>query len=228
MKYSILLFDIDGTLLDFRYSEFMALKKLLSNKNININKHKYNLYHQIGQNLWAQFEKGELTKQQQLFNTFKLFFKKLNKKVDVKKAITEYRHFLKNSHSIIPMADAKKTLIFLKKQNKKLYIASNGITKVQHRRLEEAGLAKFFNQEFVSENLGFAKPNPKFFIKIAKEIPLFSKNKALMIGDSLSTDILGAYRFKIDSAWLNIDSQIDYSPIKPTYQLFSLFNLTKL
>ena len=88
-----------------------------------------------------------------------------------------------------------------KKRNITILIASNGVGLVQKPRIEKSGLKKYFQKVYLSEEIGYNKPDVEFFDSILKDY-LF-KERMVMIGDSLSSDIRGGKNFNIPTIWYN-------------------------
>ena len=113
-------------------------------------------------------------------------------------------------------------------QEYELYAATNGITYIQTGRLEQSGIAPFFKEIFISEQLHTQKPDAAFYEKIGARIPNFDKNYALMIGDSLSADIQGGNNAGIDTIWYNPHHLVNKSLAQPTYEVDSYQALLEL
>ena len=109
----------------------------------------------------------------------------------------------------------------------KLYLASNGTAFVQHRRLEQAGLYPFFEDIFISQEVGHNKPAREFFETAFGRIPHFSREKAIMVGDSLTSDILGGIQAGIPTVWVNPQNE-PAGHVHPDYQIAALPQLLPL
>ena len=83
----------------------------------------------------------------------------------------------------------------------RMYIVTNGAAKVQRGRWARTGLDKYFSGVFISELIGCNKPDVRYFQAVEKQIPDFDKSRAIIVGDSLSSDIKGGYDFGIDTCW---------------------------
>ena len=197
MKYKNIIFDLDNTLLDFSYAEDIAFKNLFNIYNINYKEEYLNLYRSINEPLWRKLEKGEISKDYVFKNRFSLFFNEIGVKVDGEETESLYRQNLTLSEKTIP--HAKDVLNSLKKEDYNLYIATNGFSITQRKRLEKTNLMPMFNDVFISEEVGFDKPNVKFFDFLFEHIKEKDKSKLLMIGDNETSDIDGANNFQIDS-----------------------------
>ena len=109
-----------------------------------------------------------------------------------------------------------------------LYIITNGVASTQHNRLEKSGLADLMDDIFISDEIGYNKPDREFFEYVEKHIPGFERGKALVVGDSLFSDIRGGVDYGIDTCWLNIYNADNTSEIKPTYIIRDIVELPGL
>lgn len=203
--YKALLFDLDDTLLDFKAAEDYAFKKLLQESNIPYNQQLFLQYDEINQNLWRQLEEQIITKQYLLDQRFTRFFEALGyDELDGIAAERRFRQLLGEGAFLMP--NAKETLSKLKSAGYKLYTASNGVYQTQIRRMQATQILEFFDGHFISEMVGYEKPNPKFFDYILDELHL-AKKDVLMIGDGLNSDIKGALMSNIDCVYYDFKNQ---------------------
>ncbi|MGY3765680.1 YjjG family noncanonical pyrimidine nucleotidase [Vagococcus vulneris] len=200
-KYDYIIFDLDNTLLDFSLSEKYALNKLLTKYGVIPNEENVNVYKEINQKLWDQLEQGKIKKETLLENRFKLFFQSCGVVVDGTKADDEYRSFLEERTDTIE--GAHEVLEYLKDKGYKLVVGTNGIGRTQRVRLKNNDMKKYFDAVFISEEIGFDKPDVRFFDHLLNSLNITETSQVLMVGDSLSSDILGAYRSGISSVWYN-------------------------
>ena len=209
-KYKYLLFDLDDTLLNFQQAQELAFKKLLEDERIEYSYKLFEQYEEINKALWRRFEKGELANTEVTSQRFIQFFELFNKSVDGNQLF----------EGIVDMLDR------LRKTHK-LYVASNGIGVTQHTRLKNNDLNKYFEKIFISEELGSKKPDREFFEKIFVEVGVENKGEVLMIGDTLTSDILGANNIGIDSCLVDIHN-VEHSEIIPTYKINKTIDILEL
>ena len=223
-KYKYLLFDLDDTLLDFGKAQVLAFKKLLEDENIEYSDESFEKYETINKSLWRSFERGEISNKEVTSERFIRFFALFGMKVDGSEVDNRFRSYLAEGHQlfvgIIEMLE-KLSLTH------KLYIASNGIGITQHTRLKNNNLNKYFDKIFISEEIGSKKPDREFFDIILKEIGVEDKGEVLMIGDTLTSDILGANNVGIDSCLVDIHG-IENSEINPTYKIAKTIDLLNI
>ena len=107
-----------------------------------------------------------------------------------------------------------------------LFVASNGQTIVQNKRLETAGIDKYFKKYYISEDVGYNKPNEGFFNYIFDDLKDYKKEEYVIIGDRLDTDILGGINVGIKAIYIN---RFNISnDIKPDYEIKSLKELKNI
>ena len=208
MKYNVVLLDLDGTLLDFKKSQKSAFFRCFPDGDEAL----YDQYETINVAQWARLERGEATREQILHDRFALFFEAAGINEDPDEMNTRYLNFL--SEGCDPIDGAMEAVEKLSK-NFKLAMVSNGVALVQHRRLRESGLLPFFDTVLISEEIGFAKPDPRFFTTAMEKCGETDPKKVLMIGDSLSADIAGGTLAGVDTCWFNpahLDLPNGYTP----------------
>ncbi len=223
-RYDILLFDLDDTLLDFRANEASALPALFEGHGYHFSSQIAAFYHPLNQALWAAHERGELPLQQALNTRFARTMAHFGIQVDGAAWEAEYRALLCLGHQKM---EGALEICQLLCQTHRLFIVTNGVAGTQERRLKDAGLYGFFEDIFYSERIGHQKPERAYFEWVAAHIPGFRAHRALLIGNSPNTDILGGYRFGIDTCLYCPTGSIS-SPVPATYTISSLYELPAL
>lgn len=219
MIYKFLLFDLDHTLLDFDAAEDVALSHLLKEEGVEDIQAYKNYYVPMNKALWKDLELKKITKQELVNTRFAKLFSRFGIEKDGTYLAERYQFFLSKQGQIFPcVEDLLKKLIH---QGFELYAATNGITFIQTGRLEQSGIAPYFKEIFISEQLHTQKPDAAFYEKIGARIPNFDKKYALMIGDSLSADIQGGNNAGIDTIWYNPHHLVNKTLAKPTYEVDS-------
>ena len=223
-KYKYLLFDLDDTLLDFGKAQVLAFKKLLEDENIEYSDESFEKYETINKSLWRSFERGEISNKEVTSERFIRFFALFGMKVDGSEVDNRFRSYLAEGNQLFEGIVEMLEKLSL---THKLYIASNGIGITQHTRLKNNNLKKYFDKIFISEEIGSKKPDREFFDIILKEIGVEDKGEVLMIGDTLTSDILGANNVGIDSCLVDIHG-IENSEINPTYKIAKTIDLLNI
>jgi len=200
-KYQYIIFDIDNTLLDFSRSEYYALQKVFATYGVVFNENTFNQYKEINHDLWEQLEDGKISKDVVLKERFKRFFLANNIVVDGVLVDKQYRGFLEERNDV--MNGAMSLLTQLKSQGYTIFAGTNGVGQTQRKRLASANMTDLFDELYISEEVGFEKPDVRFFDYIFNDARIIDLSTVVMIGDSLSSDIEGAKRVGIDSIWLS-------------------------
>ena len=202
-KYTTLLFDADDTLLDFRKDEKQALVKALTHYGVPITEENIKIYSDINQGMWKQLERGEITKPELKRTRFKKFFEAIGFECD-EEPLTVNEHYLsllgEGGNTLEGAVDTVKKLY---EDGYELYIITNGIAATQAKRLNRSGLLPYINEVFVSETIGYQKPRKEYFDAVLNNIKEKDKEKILVIGDSLTSDIQGAMNAGLPCCWLN-------------------------
>ena len=223
--YRFLFLDLDDTLLDFHKAEAIAIGKAFRKAGIPDTPEMIEHYSRVNRRQWELLNAGKITREEVLTSRFEILFQETGIQADVETVLGYYEHFLAIGHYFLPGAEA--ILPYLAEKYK-LYIASNGTAPVQDGRLKSAGILPLFQDVFISQRLGANKPSREFFELAAARIPDYRPEEALMIGDSLTSDIQGGVNAGIDTCWYNPQGlPVPESP-KPTYVVGSLEELRTL
>ena len=219
-----LLLDLDDTILDFHKAERIALSKTIRDFGVEPSEKVLNRYHHINKWHWEQLELGVMTRDQVLVGRFAQLFEELGMEVDAAACMKQYEHNLSMGHYFLPGAEeAVKRL----KEKYRLFLVSNGTATVQHSRLTSAGLYPYFEQVFISQEIGYNKPDKAYFDRCFERIPGFAPEKALMVGDSLTSDIKGGINAGLKTVWVN-PAHKDCGSIRPDYEIEGLSQLEAL
>ena len=217
-----LLLDLDDTILDFHKAERIAVAKTLGDFGVEPTDAVLSRYHVINRQHWERLERGELTRDQVQEGRFRVLFEELGREADPVAVTRAYEHNLGIGHYFLPGAEAAVQSLHKKYR---LFLASNGTASVQHSRLTSAGLYPYFEKVFVSQNIGFNKPSKDYFDACFSEIPGFDPQRAMMVGDSLTSDILGGINAGIKTCWVNPSHAPARADIQPDYEIENLSQL---
>lgn len=220
-----LFLDLDDTILDFHKAERIAVAKTLRDFGIDPTEAVLRRYHIINKAHWERLERGELTRAQVLSGRFQALFRELGKDADPEAVARDYEGNLGIGHWFLP--GAQEAVVSLSRRYK-LYLASNGTAPVQQSRLTSAGLYPYFREVFISQEIGFNKPSKEYFDACFARIPGFDPGKAVMVGDSLTSDILGGKNAGIATVWVNPGHAPGKPGILPDYEIESLSQLEAL
>lgn len=220
--YKILLFDLDDTLLDFAANEADSLSRLFQQHGYVFSAELFRVYNAVNKQLWADYENGRIGLDDVLNSRFSATLARLGIAIDGIEWEKQYRDLLGNG---IQQMDGALAVCQSLSASHRLFVITNGITKTQIKRLKQSGLYDFFEDIFTSQNIGFQKPAKEFFDYVMSHIAGFNIREALIIGDSLNTDIKGGLLAGIDTCWINHKSQTGSAESPSTYTITSLSEL---
>lgn len=219
-------FDLDDTIFDFHKAEQIALKKTLEYFGVPSDADTLNKYHEINIAHWKRLERGELTREQVKVGRYETLFEELGiDDIDARSVTRYYESMLAIGHYFIDGAPQMLDSIF---QKYSLYLVSNGAKKVQDGRLKSSGIEKYFKAIFISETVGFDKPDIRFFEKCFSQVPDFNKSESIIIGDSLTSDILGGKNCGIKTVWFNSNNVENGTEIVPDFEIHNLSEVNSL
>lgn len=205
------LFDLDQTLLDFHASEYKALGIVLREHGLSFSDEIYQAFKAYNKSLWLELEKGTITREELFTKRFRDVFSRCAGDASGLNPLEVNDEFIRTmSVNGVLMHGA---LVFVKKVKEqipyaRIYIASNGATVNAKGRIASTGLERYIDDIFISEDMGVTKPAAAFF-DICLERIGEPKESCIMIGDSLSSDMLGAKNASIDSVWFMPSGDIE-------------------
>ena len=219
------LLDLDDTIFDFHLAEKIALTKTLISLGIDASDRVVSRYSEINASLWRKLERGEMEREEVLVSRFAILFSELNLERDALLARKQYENNLSIGHYFIDGAEKLLLTLFGKYS---LYLASNGTAAVQIPRIESGDIEKYFDGVYISELVGFNKPDSRFFERIFAGIENFSKEETIIVGDSLSSDILGGKNAGIKTCLFNPNAKENKGDISPDFEIKALSDLPLL
>ena len=220
-----LFLDLDDTILDFHKAERIAIAKTIRDFGVEPTEEVLGRYHVINKWHWEQLELGNLTRAEVLENRFKVLFQELGVEVDATACARAYEKNLSIGHYFLP--GAEEAVDALSKKYR-LFLASNGTASVQKGRMTSANLYRFFEKVFVSQEIGHNKPSKAYFDACFAQIPDFDPKKAMIVGDSLSSDIKGGIQAGIATVWVNPNHLPANPAIPADYEIEALSQLEAL
>ena len=220
-----LLLDLDDTILDFHKAERIAISKTIRQFGVEPTEEVLALYHNINKWHWEQLELGKLTRAQVLENRFGVLFSQLGLEANATECARAYEKNLSIGHYFLP--GAEEAVEALSKRYR-LFLVSNGTASVQKGRMTSANLYRFFEEVFVSQEIGYNKPAKAYFDACFARIPGFDPKKAILVGDSLTSDILGGINAGVATVWVNPAHLPARPDIQPDYEIEYLHQLQDL
>ena len=216
-----ILLDLDDTIFDFKRAEREALLKMLESFGAKAGNDAAERYSAINKWHWKQLELGHMTRNEVLSRRFEVFIKEEGFDIPPETAREKYENNLSRGHYYMPGAhEALKRL----KPSYRMYLVSNGTARVQYGRIRNSDLEEYLDGIFISQEIGFNKPDRRFFERAAERIPGYKREETVIIGDSLSSDIRGGVNSGIVSIWYNPqfkanDTLDGDSPVRPDLEL---------
>lgn len=226
MKYNTILLDFDDTLVDFYDAEDKAFHNMAKHNHHYPTAEDFQFFKQINQAHWEAFQKNKLTKDEVLSHRFIEYFNHYGIEVDGKQADVTFRDEL--AKAPIKHFDSTLETIDRLAQNNKLYIVTNGVTDTQKRRIAQLQFKDIFDGVFISEETGYQKPMIEFFDYVFEKIGKDKRKSTIIVGDSLTSDVLGGKNAGIATCWFNVRNKKNNSGINPDYEIKSLRELVDL
>ena len=213
-EYTSLLLDLDDTILDFQKAEKYAICKLMEYYSIDANDENISRYHEINLQYWKKLELGLVEREELILLRFVDFFNLFNKKINIEDAKDVNKLYFDYLSSVVFFIPNSKEVLMELKKKYKIYLITNGVKRVQERRLSLLGdFRNVFDKVFISEVIGYTKPDVRFSEFVLNDIKV-SKDECLIIGDSLSSDIMLGINSSIDTCWFNPHSKTSDLNIK--------------
>lgn len=217
MTYNTVLFDLDDTLTDFSSSEYVALEEAMAKHKLTLTEEMFTMYRMINRELWDNLEKGVFTKKEILSLRFDLLFTQAGLQGDASQLNHDYlismgRH-AKKVDGAVEVLDA------LASAGVRVAMVTNGAEMAQKIKLAVTGLDAYFEDIYISDVTGSAKPDIKFFEFVEKAMGGINKEKTMIVGDSLGSDILGGVNFGISTCWYNPHHAENNTDIEPDYEI---------
>lgn len=218
----IVLLDLDDTLLDFKKAEHIAICRTFRDFGLEPTAELTARYSEINAMQWKRLELGEINRQQVLEGRFQILFEEQGLHIEPSLAKSKYEAYLSQGHYFIPGAEE---LLEELHGKYRLFLCSNGTAVVQAGRLESAGIGPYFEKIFISEDIGHNKPDTRYFEACFDQIPGFDRKRCVMVGDSLSSDILGGIKAGIKTCWFDPRHKGSSGDICPDCTIYELSQL---
>lgn len=214
MKFTTILWDVDGTLLDFKAAEKAAVQALFREFGLcECTDEMVRHYSRINEVFWERLERNELTKPQILVGRFAQFFTEIGVPASLAPAFND-RYQLALGDTIVFRDDSINIVRSLRGKVKQ-YAVTNGTVAAQNKKLTHSGLKDLLDGAFLSEGVGAEKPNMGFFNAVFDVLRPTDLSKILIVGDSLTSDIRGGNNAGIKTCWYNPDRL----PARPGYAI---------
>lgn len=230
MQYKVILLDLDDTLLDTQKNSQICLKEIYEDYHINMYYKTFEdfskVYFENNHQVWRKYELGEIDKptllRDRFLNPFLQFAEvdldfidTMNK--DYLSRVVYKNNYIEGAVDLLKYLDSKYQLAIL----------SNGFSEIQYDKIGHADLTSYFDKIILSDEVGINKPHPNIFKFALQQLNIGSKD-AIMIGDNINTDILGAFNSGIDQIWFNPKDISNPLDIVPTYTVARLENIKQI
>jgi 2-haloacid dehalogenase len=223
VKYEIILFDADDTLFDYGMAEGHALVNAFAQFGLPTGAEDYAAsYKEINHALWRDLEQGRITSAALRVERFNRLFAANGLDLNPVDFSAAYLRYLGEGTFLIQGA----TEICGELADCRLAIITNGIKEVQTSRIQGSPLCDVFEQIIISEEAGCQKPETGIFDYAFAKLGITDKEKVLIVGDSLTSDIQGGLNYGIDTCWFNPLGKVNETGIQPKYEIRSLPELT--
>lgn len=220
-NYDVILWDMDGTLLDFLAAEKNAIRSCFEKFQLGeCSDDMLSRYSAINKRYWEMLERQELTKQEVLEGRFREFFSKEGLPVFMAEAFNaEYQIRLGDT---VVYRDDSLELVRVLKSEVKQYIVTNGTKIAQDRKLKLSHFGKLMDGVFISDEIGIEKPLTGFFDKVFEQLGDVPRERVLIVGDSLTSDMRGGNNAKIKCCWYNPSGEKRPGDIRIDYDISNL------
>ena len=219
------LLDIDDTILDFHTAERNSIRQAFEEFSIPCDESVLRRYSEINLACWRRLELGTMTREEVLTGRFDMLFHEMGIEASAQEVQDRYEALLESGHYFVPGAPELLEELY---PFYDLYLISNGNIVTQESRLKSAGIGPYFKGIFISEQLGANKPSKAFFDACFSAIPGFHREDAVIVGDSLSSDILGGANAGVRTCWFNPGHLQTEGEVLPDYEFHALSELPEL
>ena len=222
MPYPYLLFDADNTLFDFDQAERNAHLLLCRAHGLAFSEEGYQLYHKCNADLWRDFDRGLCTKEYLLVERFRRYLAITGERADPEALNRDHLRALGEGAMLLPGAEE---LCRVLSRDHRLYLLTNAVASVQKTRFANSAIAPYFQGVFISEEVGVGKPDPAYFEYVFRAVPGLARDNALVIGDSLTSDVQGANNAGLPCCWFNPKGQPRPQGLRIDYEIRALEEL---
>ncbi len=207
MNYKAVFIDVDDTLLDYVPCCREAFDAAMPG-----HPEYFQLFFDIAGRLFSEAKHGKYTiaevmdlyPAEFIETIYNSQFTMHNEPLTKEEMTEQFKHAFRaawgTTHALVP--GAKEMLEQLREKGYRLFAASNSFGHLQRSRLEHAGILEYFEDTFISMDIGYDKPDIRFFEEALRRAGL-QPSEVVMIGDSMTTDILGAQAAGMDAIFFD-------------------------
>lgn len=224
-RYKTLLLDADDTIFDFLAAERIAFFRMAEQMGISADDEMHAVYSRINDSHWKALERGELTREQVMVGRYARLAEHFGLRQDPAEL---NRCYLQNlSRQAILFDDSMDAMRELA-QDHRIYIVTNGNAMVQRGRFADSPVMQYVDGYFISGEIGYEKPDVRYFEAVFAAIPDFDPDTTLLAGDSATSDLRGAINAGLDSCYVDRRGKPLPEGICPTFRVPDLAGLSKL
>lgn len=219
-RYDVLLCDADDTLFDFKKAEENAFAEICAAASLGDPHALLPAYSCINASLWRLLERGGITQSALRTRRFELFLAEIGRdELDAHQMGLDFADALSRQGVLLPGA-----LDAVRRWSRALpvVVVTNGIARVQHGRMARCEVRRFISGMVISEEVGAAKPDPRMLHIAMEQAGVSDARRALMLGDSLTSDIAAANRAGVDACWFNPQGRENDRGLPVRYEIRSL------
>lgn len=219
--YQVIILDLDNTIVDFDKMELASLRACLKKHHLPYDDHKIEGYIAINKHLWEGLEKGEYKKKEILTLRFKKWLNQFDLLGDPDQlnqcfldGMADHIHFMPGARALLDHI----------KDDYKVVMMTNGVYAAAQKKIDKSGIRDYFDCIIISDEIGFHKPQLEMFEYMEKRIGVHEKDKVIIIGDSLTSDIKGGNNYGIHTCWYNPKKLVNHIQ-RTTYEITNLREL---
>lgn len=219
MKYDWILFDADGTLFDYCKAEETALESTFRQRGIPFSGEVMELYRGINEKVWFDFENGRITSDRLRTKRFEILFSEIGIESDAELFSTTYLSALSSRTELL---EGAQDLLESISGSIRMILITNGLKDVQRARVANSSIGHHFEDVVISEETGYAKPDRCIFEVAFDRMGNPGRDRALIVGDSLTSDIRGGNNYGIDTCWFNPSGKACDQDVRVDYEIARL------
>ena len=234
--YNTIIFDLDNTLTNDRENTKEAFKIVLDYKKEKYTDEKFQEFYDIDKKTWRDRSAGKLItpyeddiKKKAEWLRASRFLKYFKGTIDYNEAVHINNIYMDGmKKKVVAREGAYDIIKYLYEKKYTLIIATNGPIIPLKSKLEKLQIEKYIKTIFSAEEVGFVKPNKKFYDGLLKKSGNPEKEKILFIGDEIEKDIKGGIENNIDTCWCNYDNKEKSTKYIPKYEIHKLEELKQI
>ena len=226
VRYDVLLCDADNTIFDFEQAEKNAFALTCAHMGMEATQELLDTYIQINSALWKLLEQGGITQKVLRVRRFEQFLERIGRTdLDAAEIAAVYADSL--GMQSVPIEGAIEAVARWSRLLP-VVIVTNGISRIQHGRMDGSPVKQYIRGMVISEEIGAAKPDPKMLEMGMEMVGVTDKTRALMLGDSLSSDIAAAANAGVDACWYNPKGAANTKGLPVRYEIRSLDEVDRI